>query len=102
MKKNKGQLKRLAIAIALALISTLAFSVSYAARRDTRADIQAAWQRVRVAGSYRFSADIVQTTIPLALVTNVGRPSKEQAFHLEGSTNLPNHRLELTLDRKSV
>lgn len=60
-------------------------------------DIGEAWNRARDAGSYRFSADVVQTTTPLPTATNVGWQSKQQKLHLEGHTDLPQQTLDLTL-----
>ena len=37
--------------------------------------VKQAWERAREAGSYRYTADVVQNTIPLATITNVGRTS---------------------------
>jgi len=62
-----------------------------------RSGIEAAWERAREAGSYHFTADIRQTVVPKPTVLNVGRTSKEQTFHLEGETNLPDRQLHLTL-----
>ncbi len=62
-----------------------------------RSILQSVWQRAREAGAYHFSADITQKSIPLPLVTNVGRTSKQNSLHLEGDTNLRAQQLHLTL-----
>jgi hypothetical protein len=67
------------------------------ASSDEQDSIKAAWQRAREAGSYRFAADVVQTTVPLPTVTNVGRQSKRDALRIEGQTNLPDQTMRLTL-----
>ncbi len=67
------------------------------ASSDEQGSIEAAWQRAREAGSYRFAADVVQTTVPLPTVTNVGRQSKRDALRIEGQTNLPDQTMRLTL-----
>ena len=67
------------------------------ASSDGQDGIQAAWQRAREAGSYHFAADVVQTTVPLPTVTNVGRQSKRDALRIEGQTNLPDQTMRLTL-----
>lgn len=59
--------------------------------------VQRAWDLVREAGSYHFSADIVQTTVPLALIGNVGRQSKQESVHLEGAASLPDREMSFTL-----
>jgi hypothetical protein len=50
--------------------------------------LEAALRRVQAAGSYRFSSDITQVTLPTSKVTNVGRSSRSDRLHLEGETNL--------------
>src|SRR3990172_2417607 len=62
-----------------------------------RAEIATIWQRARATGGYEFSADVVQTTIPLPGLANVGRSSKQQTLHIEGSTDFPKQTLELAL-----
>jgi YVTN family beta-propeller protein len=59
--------------------------------------LQEVWARVREHRSYRFTADVVQTTMPIAKVTNIGRESREDAFYMEGNTNLPERSLALTV-----
>ena len=59
--------------------------------------LEAAWKRARQSGAYHFTADIVQNTIPLPTVTNVGRSSRQDAVHIEGQTNLPARALDFTL-----
>src|SRR5262249_7784974 len=54
-------------------------------------------KKVQSAGSYSFTADIEQTTIPLAIPANVGRSSKKQASRIEGSSNLPNRQMQFTI-----
>src|SRR5690349_4636698 len=59
--------------------------------------ITAAWEKAKAAGSYHFTSDVLQKTIPLANLTNVGRTSHTDAFHLEGQNDLRHQKLELTL-----
>jgi hypothetical protein len=54
---------------------------------DTEA-VATAWEQARQSGSYRYNADIVQTTTPKATVTNVGRTSSQTALYLEGESDL--------------
>ncbi|MGD8905182.1 MAG: hypothetical protein PVI67_16595, partial [Anaerolineae bacterium] len=56
-----------------------------------------AWEKARRAGSYEFSADIVQTVTVPPTVLNVGRESSQQRFHLEGATDLLARRLDMSL-----
>ena len=39
--------------------------------------VTAAWEKARAAGSYEFSSDVTQITIPVAQVTNIGRQSRK-------------------------
>ncbi|RIK42794.1 MAG: hypothetical protein DCC55_07765 [Chloroflexi bacterium] len=59
--------------------------------------VTAAWEKARAAGSYHFSSDVTQMTIPVAKVTNVGRQSRTDQLRLEGATNLKENRLEMRL-----
>ena len=59
--------------------------------------VTVAWQKVKAAGSYHFTSDVLQKTIPVASLTNVGRSSHTDALHLEGQNDLRNQALELTL-----
>ena len=68
-----------------------------AAESTVQDEVQRVWDAVRASGTYQFTADIVQTTIPLPLPENIGRSSKQQAFHLEGSTNVPQQTFRLTM-----
>ncbi|MCA9980719.1 MAG: thrombospondin type 3 repeat-containing protein, partial [Anaerolineales bacterium] len=52
---------------------------------------------VRQTGSYEFTADIIQHTIPVADVTTIGRASQRQEMHLQGETNLQQDHLTMTL-----
>jgi len=60
-------------------------------------DLGQVWQRAKEAGSYHFSADIVQTNTPLATIDNVGRQSKQDRLHVEGQTSLRDRKLDMTL-----
>lgn len=59
--------------------------------------VTAAWEKARAAGSYHFSSDVTQVTVPVANVTNVGRTSRTEQLHLEGQTDLRRKRLEMQL-----
>ncbi|MEM7129936.1 MAG: LamG-like jellyroll fold domain-containing protein [Chloroflexota bacterium] len=62
-----------------------------------RQAMKQAWERVQDAGTYTFSADIVQRSIPTLSVANVGQRSRQYAYYLEGDTNLPDEQLRLKL-----
>lgn len=57
----------------------------------------AAWDAARAAGSYHFTSDITQVTLPVATLTNVGRSSRTEKLYLEGQNDLTAEQMELTL-----
>lgn len=59
--------------------------------------VTAAWEKAKAAGSYNFTSDVTQKSIPIATITNVGRSSHSEAFYLEGQNDLRAQTLELTL-----
>lgn len=59
--------------------------------------VTAAWERARAAGSYHFTSDVTQMTLPLATLTNVGRASRTEKLYLEGQNDLKAEKMELTL-----
>lgn len=59
--------------------------------------VTAAWEKARAAGSYEFTSDVTQITVPVAQVTNIGRQSRSDRLHLEGYTDLVNERLALQI-----
>lgn len=59
--------------------------------------IGAAWERARAAGTYRFTADIVQTSAPEASVASIGQQGKQERLRMEGRTDLPHGTMAFTL-----
>ncbi|MFN8446941.1 MAG: LamG-like jellyroll fold domain-containing protein [Caldilineaceae bacterium] len=59
--------------------------------------VSAAWEKARNAGSYHFTSDVTQLTVPVAKVTNIGRSSHSEQLHLEGQNDLRQQRLEMKL-----
>ena len=59
--------------------------------------VTAAWEKARAAGSYHFTADVLQKSIPVATLINVGRTSRADAFHMVGQNDLRQQKLEVTL-----
>jgi hypothetical protein len=59
--------------------------------------VTAAWEKARSAGSYDFTSNITQATIPTATIANVGRTSRSEMLYLEGKNNLRANRLDLSL-----
>ena len=96
--------RRLALLTALLLLAAVSLGalwwphVTSAATRLTAPDpVTAAWEKARAAGSYHFTSDVVQKTIPVASLVNVGRSSRSEALYLEGQNDLRTQSLELTL-----
>jgi len=87
--------------LAVGLLSTFwwpTISTGHAALPFTPPDpVTAAWEKAKAAGSYHFTSDVTQVTIPLATLANVGRSSRSDTLRLEGQNNLRDQRLELTL-----
>ncbi len=71
-------------------------AVSFASARPAD-PVTAAWEKARAAGSYHFSSDVTQVTVPVAKVTNVGRSSRTEQLHLAGQSDLRAQRLEMQL-----
>ena len=56
-----------------------------------------AWDAVRAAGSYHFTSDVTQVTLPTATLSNVGRASRTEKIYLEGQNDLRAQQMEMTL-----
>ncbi len=59
--------------------------------------MQATWRNVRDTGGYAFRADVEQTIVPVASLTNVGQTSHRSQYHIEGKANPAAGQLELSL-----
>jgi hypothetical protein len=98
---SRSQLRvllRLGQLLALLIVVALFASPLASSRAQSQANgPEAAWLRVREAGSYRFTVDLVQRTLPLPTVTNAGRAVKEDRAHLEGQTDLIARQMNLQL-----
>ncbi|MEA3397775.1 MAG: hypothetical protein U9R05_09975, partial [Chloroflexota bacterium] len=99
MKRSHSLAHPLALLFAALCVLSLSFLLLSPASTSAgpRGGLEAAWKRARQSGAYRFTADIVQNTIPLPTVTNVGRASRQDTLHIEGQTNLPARVLDFTL-----
>lgn len=64
---------------------------------SARDGLRRIWERARESGAYRFSADIDQTSTPVASVVTVGRQTRRDRLHIEGETNLTTRQLTMTL-----
>ncbi len=65
-----------------------------AAERDP---ITQAWTHARDAGSYRFTSDVTEVSLPLATLANVGRTGRTQQLYLEGQNDLRGKQMAFTL-----
>jgi hypothetical protein len=99
MKSNLLRSRVAWIALTLLAISTLLGIVlqPYGARAITPDPVTAAWNAVRAAGSYHFTSDVTQVTMPLATLTNVGQASRTEKLYLEGQNDLNAQTMEFTL-----
>jgi hypothetical protein len=59
--------------------------------------VTAAWEKARAAGSYHFTSDVTQVTLPVATLGNVGRTARTEKFYLEGKNDLEAKSLAMTL-----
>jgi hypothetical protein len=93
-----GSLKHLTLRVAIvfiAIAAPLALSAVVLARPGEPDPLAAALERARAAGSYDFTSDITQVSVPTSKVTNVGRTSRTDRFHLEGQSNLAARSLQM-------
>jgi len=58
---------------------------------------QNAWKNAQASGAYHFSTGIEQITFPAPTLANVGRSSRTDQLFIQGETDLPHHKLSLTL-----
>src|SRR5262245_19173708 len=72
------------LAAAMALSTAPGISAWTAGAPSATERLRGVWDRAKASGSYHFSADILQTSAPLATVGNVGRQSKQDRLHVEG------------------
>ena len=59
--------------------------------------IQQAWEQAKASGTYDYRANMEQTTIPAPSLTNAGRPLQTTQILLEGSVDLNDETMEMTL-----
>lgn len=87
--------------LALLVVLVGALSLGYGRARLARAievdPVKAAWERARASGSYHFTSDVVQVTLPSSTISNVGRTSRTDRLYLEGQSDLRANRLEFRL-----
>ena len=99
MKSHLTQRRLALIALAILAISALIGLMiqPYAARAARTDPVSAAWDAARAAGSYHFTSDVTQVTLPTASIANVGRSSRTEKLYLAGQNDLAAERMELTL-----
>ena len=84
----------LTICLILALLPVTAANSAVATPEQI---VQAAWQRAQQSGVYRFTTEIVQTTYPAPSVANTGRSSRSETIYLDGESNTPERKFQLTV-----
>lgn len=99
MKSHLSQRRVALIGLAILAISALiGLMIQPYATRAARTDpVTAAWEAARAAGSYHFTSDVTQMTLPTASIANVGRSSRTEKLYLAGQNDLATERMELTL-----
>ncbi|MFN8487403.1 MAG: LamG-like jellyroll fold domain-containing protein [Caldilineaceae bacterium] len=93
-KRRIGGLLALLAAILAAAFALRSPMLANAVQTDP---VTAAWEKARAAGSYQFTSDVTQLTIPTAKITNVGRSSRTEQLHLEGQSDLRQRSMEMQL-----
>ena len=100
-RRLSGGLTVLLIVAVLMLVRPFLSSLTNASAKSREIEVQSlvqnAWERARAAGSYSFTSDVVEITIPTVKVTNVGRPSRTEQLHLEGQSDLDAAAIEFRL-----
>jgi hypothetical protein len=99
MKFHRARLQIIRWILALCAIGALLGWAIHPSMTNAAAvdPVTAAWERARAAGSYHFTSDVTQVTLPLATLTNVGRASRSEKLYLEGQNDLKAAKMELTL-----
>jgi hypothetical protein len=100
MKRSSSLILATCAAIFLtifALIPIARFFTPTSAALSPEQVVQRAWDLVKRSGSYRFTAQVDQVSVPLPLPSNVGKGSRQQSARLEGSTHLAERKMEFTL-----
>ncbi len=90
----------LSLLAALVLLATGLSSAMWwpgVTRASTPDPVTAAWEKAKAAGSYAFTSNVHQKTLPVASISNVGRTSRSEDLYLEGQSDLRAAKLELTL-----
>jgi subtilisin-like proprotein convertase family protein len=59
--------------------------------------VQRAWRRAVQAGAYNFRTEVVQTTYPAPVLSNVGRNSRSESIYMEGQTDVGQRQFLMTL-----
>jgi len=83
--------------VTFALVTGFALRLSSVVTAGAPDPVTAAWAKAQAAGSYHFTSDIVQITMPTAKVTNVGRSSRTEELHLTGQTDLRQQTMAMAL-----
>ncbi len=83
--------------LVLAAFPAVKFLSPASAAPDPQQAVQRAWDLVRQANSYSFTAQVDQLNVPLPTPLNVGKHSQLQSARLEGKANLAERKMEFTL-----
>ena len=85
-------------AVTLVLLAgPLLLKDTQAAAHSAEQAVQQAWHRAQEAGSYAFTTELAQKTIPAPALANVGSGSRTETLTMEGQTDLPGQTMQLRL-----
>ncbi len=87
----------LAVFILLSGLSRLFTFQTAAQSLSPQEMITQAWELARQSGSYHYHSQVEQTTYPLPKLSNSGRAPQEDTVTLDGSVNVPEASMEMTL-----
>ena len=96
---NRIAVSAAVIAALTVLIASLAGPLNLPWADTAARTVQRSWAAAHRADAYRFTSDIVMTITPAASPGTVGQQSTQQFASLEGSANLPEGRMFMTLRR---
>ena len=83
--------------VALTAVLLLVCALPASSNLSAESQVQAAWRNANSADSFHFATDLAQTTYPAPALTNVGRSSRTDSMHIEGTFDRPNQTMLMSL-----
>lgn len=75
--------------VALCLLAVALLAYPTVTTSAEQSGLEAAWERAREAGAYRFTTDVEQTLIPRPLPSMIGQTDERVDMRIEGDVTLP-------------